>query len=279
MKQEDVTALAGLFNVTAEDVKAADENGGLSELINGFTTSTKLIPMKDYPTLESNLKRQAFMELDKTNLPKEVFTYVKGAVLEQTEKGLAKKHGIESYQNLDDLVEAIITTKTKPASDDETKKLKDRIVELEVNHKSELENVSKTFNNRFIDTELNRAISELPIEAEGAKLDNQQEIVRAMVKSKFNFAIENDKIVTLKDGKPVTDVKLDPIPLKEVVYGFAKDYVNLRPEQGGRGDKSSTNGSREIDFEKYCIDNGIKPNSVEMVKARRDLETKGYTFK
>jgi hypothetical protein len=278
MKDIDVTALAGLFNVTAEDVKAADENGGLSELINGFTTSTKMIPVKDYPTLEANLKRQAFMELDKAHLPKEVFTYVKGAVLEQTEKELAKKHGIESYQNLDDLVEAIITTKAKPASDDETKKLKERIVELETNHKNELENVSKTFQNRFIDTELNRAISELPIEAEGNKLDNQQEIVRAMVKSKFDFTIENDKIVTFKDGKPVTDVKLDPVPLKDVVYGFAKDYVNLRPEQGGRGDKSSTNGSRKIDFEKYCIDNGIKPNSVEMVKARRELESKGYTF-
>jgi len=278
MKDIDVTALAGLFNVTAEDVKAADENGGLSELINGFTTSTKMIPVKDYPTLEANLKRQAFMELDKAHLPKEVFTYVKGAVLEQTEKELAKKHGIESYQNLDDLVEAIITTKAKPASDDETKKLKERIVELETNHKNELENVSKTFQNRFIDTELNRAISELPIEAEGNKLDNQQEIVRAMVKSKFDFTIENDKIVTFKDGKPVTDVKLDPVPLKDVVYGFAKDYVNLRPEQGGRGDKSSTNGSRKIDFEKYCIENGLKPNTIEIVKARRELESKGYTF-
>ncbi len=278
MKQEDVTALAGLFNITAEDVNTAIENGTVSELINGFTTNTKLIPMKDYPTLEVNLKRQAFMELDKAHLPKEVFSYVKGAVLEQTEKELAKKHGVESYQNLDDLVEAIITTKAKPASDDETKKLKERIVELETNHKSELENVSKTFQNRFIDTELNRAISELPIEAEGAKLDNQQEIVRAMVKSKFNFTIENDKIVTFKDGKPVTDVKLDPVPLKDVVYGFAKDYVNLRPEQGGRGDKSSTNGSRKIDFEKYCIENGLKPNTIEIVKARRELESKGYTF-
>ena len=275
MKQEDVTGFAALFNISAEDVKAADENGGLSEMIDGFVQNHKIIPLKDYPTLEANLKRQAFMELDKTNLPKEVFKYVKGSVLEQTEKVLAEKYGVAEYQDLDSLVEEIIKTKMKTPSDGEAQKLKDRITELETNHKTELESVSKTFDNRFIDMELNRAIDELPIEAEGDKLKNQQEVVRAMVKARHAFAVDNDKILTLRDGKPVTDTKLDPVPLREVVYMVAKDYVNLRPEQGGRGDKSSTNGSRKINFAEYCEKNGIRPNSVELVKAKRELEAKG----
>ena len=69
LKEQDVTALAALFGLTAENVNTAIENGTVSELISGFTTNTKLIPVKDYPTLEANLKRQAFMDLDKTNLP------------------------------------------------------------------------------------------------------------------------------------------------------------------------------------------------------------------
>lgn len=275
MKEQDVTVFAALLGLSAEDVKTADENGGLSEMIEGFSQNHKIIPLKDYPTLEANLKRQAFMELDKTNLPKDVFKYVKGAVLEQTEKGLAEKYGVTDYQDLGSLVEEIIKTKMKTPPDGEAQKLKDRIVELEANHKTELESVSKTFDNRFIDMELNRAINELPIEAEGDKLKNQQEVVRAMVKAKHAFAVENDKILTIRDGKTVTDTKLDPVPLSEVVYGVAKDYVNLRPEQGGRGDKSSTNGSRKINFAEYCEKNGIPRNSIQQSNAKRELESKG----
>ena len=277
MKQEDVTALAGLLNVTAEDVEAAKE-GGLSELINSFLPTVKIMPVKDFDTFTENLKRQAITELDKTKLPRDVFEYVKGSVLEQKEKALAKQYNVTDYQNFDNLVEEIIKTKMKTPPDGEAQKLKDRIIELEDQHKAELANVSKTFDNRFIDMELNRAIDELPIEAEGDKLKNQQEVVRAMVKAKHAFAVDNDKILTIRDGKPVTDTKLDPVPLSEVVYGVAKDYVNLRPEQGGRGDKSSTNGSRKINFEEYCVKNNIRPNSVELVKAKRDLEAKGYTL-
>lgn len=276
MKQEDVTALAGLLNSTADDVKAADENGGLSKLIDSFLPTVKMMPVKDFETFTENLKRQAITDLDKTKLPREVFEYVKGSVLEQKEKTLAKQYNVTDYQNFDNLVEEIIKTKMKTPPDADTQKLKDRIVELEEQHKSELANVSKTFDNRFIDMELNRAINELPIEAEGDKLKNQQEVVRAMVKAKHAFAVENDKILTIRDGKTVTDTKLDPVPLSEVVYGVAKDYVNLRPEQGGRGDKSSSGGLGVINFTKYCEDNHLKPNSLELLKAKKDFEAKGY---
>jgi len=274
MKQEDVTALAALLNRTAEEVKAAEE-GGLSKLIDEFLPTVKVMPVQDFETLTENLKRQAITELDKTKLPRDIFEYVKGSVLEQKEKTLAKQYNVTDYQNFDSLIEEIIKTKMKTPPDVDTQKLKDRIIELEDQHKAELANVSKTFDNRFIDMELNRVIDELPIEAEGDKLKNQQEVVRAMVKARHAFAVDNDKILTLRDGKPVTDTKLDPVPLREVVYMVAKDYVNLRPEQGGRGDKSSTNGSRKINFAEYCEKNGIRPNSVELVKAKRELEAKG----
>lgn len=276
MKDIDVTALAGLLGSTAENVKSAEENGGLSELINGFTGANKVIPVKDYPTLEANLKRQAFMDLDKTNLPKEVFAYVKGSVLEKTEKELAKKHGIAEYQNLDDLVEAIITTKVKTPSDDEVKQLKQRIVDIETESKAKLDQVSKTFETRFINTDLLRAVSELPIDADGDKLKNQQEIVIAMAKQKLEWRMEGDRTVAYRDGKLVSDSKLDPIPAKEVIADLAKDYVNLRHEQGGRGDQSSTNGSKTISFADYCEKNGIKPNTIEMAVAKRKFETEGY---
>lgn len=275
MKETDVTALAALLNRTAEEVKAAEE-GGLSKLIDEFLPTVKVMPVQDFETLTENLKRQAITELDKTKLPRDIFEYVKGSVLEQKEKALAKQYNVTDYQNFDSLIEEIIKTKMKTPPDDEVKRLKDRIVELEDSHKNELSNVSKTFDNRFIDMELNRAIGELPIEAEGDKLKNQQEVVRAMVKAKHSFTVDNDKILTIRDGKPVTDTKLDPVPLNEVVYMVAKDYVNLRPEQGGRGDKSSSGGAGIINFTKYCEDNHLRPNSLEMLKAKKDFEAKGY---
>jgi len=276
MKQEDVAALAGLLNSTAEEVGHAVENGTVSELINGFLPTVRIFAEKDFQTLSENLKRQALMEIDKTKLPKDIYDYVKGSVLEKAEKTLARQYGVDKYEGFDNLVEEIIKTKSKTPSDEETKALKQRIIEIETDYKSRLEMERKSYENRFIDAELNRVIGEIPIDAEGAKLENQQEIVRAMVKSKFAFNIDNDRILAVKDGNPVTDSKLDPVPLKDVIYNFAKDYVNLRPDQGGRGDSSSTKGSRTIDFADYCQKNGIMPNTMEMVKAKNDLESKGY---
>lgn len=276
MKQEDVAALAGLLNSSAEEVSQAIENGTVSEIINGFLPTVKIFPQRDFETLSENLKRQAIAELDKTKLPREVFEYVKGSVLEKAEKTLAKQYGITDYQGLDNLVENIITTKTKTSPDEETKALKQRIVEVENEYKTKLEQERKGFESRFIDTELKRVVSELPIDAEGTKLENQQEIVMAMVKAKFDFSMDNNRIQAVKEGKPITDRKLDPVPLKEVVYNFAKEYVNLRPEQGGRGDSSSTNGSRTINLAEYCEKNNIPPNSVQLIMAKKELEAKGY---
>lgn len=279
MKQEDVTALAALLNTTAENVSQAIEEGKVSELITGFATTNQVMPKDDFAILRDNLKKQALSEIDKTKLPKDVYDYVKGSVLEKTEKELARQYGVAEYTNLNGLVEEIIKTKTKTTPDEETSKLKQRIVEIENEKKTEVESVRKTFENKFIDTELNRVIAELPIDAEGEKLVNQQRIVRAMIKETFNFQLEGDGIMAIKDGKPVQDTKLDPVPIREVISQFAKDYVNLRPEQGGRGDSSSLEGTRVVDFAEYCEKNNIRPNSVEMVKAKRELEAKGYKFK
>lgn len=280
MKENDVTALAALFGATAEDVSQAIESGTVSDLINKFSSTTKILPEKDFQILSENLKKQALLELDKTKLPKDVYDYVKGSVLEKTEKELARQYGVSDYVNLNGLVEQIIQTKSKATPDDETKALKQRIQEIESEKNTAIESVRKTFENRFIDTELNRVISELPIDADGVKLDNQKEMIRTLVKSKIAFQLDEDKIMAIKDGNPITDSKLDPIPLKDVIYGFAKDYVTLRPEQGGRGDSSSTNNaSRVVDFAEYCQKNNIPPNSIQMVNAKKELEGKGYKIK
>jgi hypothetical protein len=277
MKQEDVVALAALLNSTAEDVKTAVDNGGVSELINGFLPTVKIMPERDFSTYSENLKRQAINELDKTKLPRDLYEYVKGSVLEKTERELAKKHGVaDGFTGMDELVEQIIKTKTKTAPDDETAKLKQRITEIENEWAGKLAIANKSFEDKFIDTELGRVIGELPIDAEGDKLTNQQKIVRAMLKESFTFSMDEGIPVAMKDGKAIQDSKLDPVPIKDVVYQFAKDYVNLRPEQGGRGSSSSTSGSRKMNFPEYCEKNHILPNSMEFFKAKSDLEAKGY---
>ena len=276
MKENDVAAFATLFNTTAENVNQAIENGTVSELINGFKTGNKIMPNADFDTFQTNLKRQALTELDKNNLPKDVYDYVKASVKEKTERQLAKQYGISDYQNLDHLVESIIKTKTNTTPDEDVKALKQRITDMEADHQLKIESIGKQHETRFIDNELKRVIGKLPIDADGAKLENQQEIVMAMVKAKFNFSIDGDNIVTFKDGKPVRDTKLDPVPMAKIIEEFAKDYVNLRLDQGGRGDSSSHNGSKTINFAEYCEKNGLRPNTIELVKAQKELLEKGF---
>ena len=103
---------------------------------------------------------------------------------------------------------------------------------METNHKTELEKVSKTFETRFINTELLRAVGELPIDAEGDKLKNQQEIVIAMAKQKIEFRMENDQTVGYREGKLISDSKLDPIPVKDVIAA-----IGARPLYGNRSGK------------------------------------------
>lgn len=275
MKENDVAELAGLLNVTAEEVNGAVENGTVSELINNFRGQTKIFANADFDTYQANLKKQALTELDKNNLPQPIYEYVKGSVLEKVERELAKEHGLQA-KPIKQLVEEIISTKTKTVPDDEVARLKARIVEIEQEYEGKLTHEKTAFERRFIDSEIERIINDLPIDAEGEKLNNQRDIVRTMVSQKYNFALENGQMTALKDGKPILDSKLDPVPLKDVVYGFAKDYVNLSPAKGGRGDASSTSASRSINFAEYCEKNGITPNSIEFVTKKRELEAKGY---
>lgn len=275
MKQEDVAALAGLFNSTAETVNQAVEDGKVSELITAFSNQNKVFSTADFDKFQDNLKKQALTELDKNNLPQPVYEYVKGSVLEKAEKDLAKAYGLER-KPLKELVEDIISTKTKTNPDDEVQRLKARIVEVENDYNTKLTTERSAFKQQFVNAELERIIGDLPIDAEGEKLTNQRDIVRTMLSQKIAFDYENGILTATREGKLVTDSKLDPVPVKDVIYEFAKNYVNLSPAKGGRGDSSSTSGSRTINFAEYCEKNGIMPNSMEFVGKKRELESKGY---
>lgn len=275
MNEKVVAELAGLLLSTAEEVNQALEKGSISDVINNFTSQVKIMSSPDFETFQKNLKVQALTELDKTNLPQPVYEYVKASTLEKLERDLAKEYGVQ-VKPVRQLIEDVITTKTKTNPDDETARLKQQIVDLEKTWSEKLNAEKTNFETRFVDNELERIISELPIDAEGEKLNNQREIVRTMVKGKLQFQMENGNIVPIKDGRPVVDNKLDPVPMKDVIYGFAKDYVNLSPVKGGRGDSSSQSGSRSINFAEFCEKNGIMPNSMELVTKRAELESKGY---
>ncbi len=276
MKKEDVVAIAGLLKITAEEVTKAIEDGGVSDLVAKYNDGNKIFSNNDFSVFQENLKRQAMLDLDKTKLPKDLYDYVKGSVLEKAEKGLAKKFGIAEFDGLDGLVDKIIETKSGTSPSEEVATLKKRITDIEAEWGVKLETERKSFTSKMVDGELRRAVDELPIDAEGVKLDNQKEIVMAMLKAKFEFSFDNDRVVANKDGKPVTDSKLDPVPVSTVIADFAKDYVTLRPDQGGRGSSSSQQGSKTINLTKYCEEHNIAPNTIAFVTTKAEFEKKGY---
>lgn len=274
-KEKSVAELAGLLLSTAEEVDRAIEDGTISDVIKNFTSQVKIMSNQDFDTFSKNLKSQALTELDKNNLPQPIYEYVKGSVLEKLEREIAKENGLTA-KPIKQLIEDVIVAKTKTNPDDESKRLKQQIVDLENEWSNKLNTAQTTFESKFIDNEIERLVGDLPIDAEGDKLDNQREIVRTMIKGKLQFKWDDGKIIPIKDGNAMVDSKLDPLPVKDVIYGFAKDYVNLSPEKGGRGDSSSSSGSRTLNFAEYCEKNNIQPNSMELVAKRNELLSKGY---
>ena len=274
MKENDVAKLASLFKTKPEVLSPLIEEG-LSEFIEKFESSHTIMPVADFEKFKENHKASVVNDLMTGEIPKPIYDRVKGTVLEMKEKDLAKRYGVDSFDGYDDLVSKIVESKAK--NPDDVNKLKAEIDKLTATHEEKIKGLEKGYNDRFVNLNLNKLINELPIDAEGVKLDNQREIVRTMVRSHFGFNIDGDRMVVTKDGQPITDSKLDPIPPIDVISSYAKDYVNLKsPGSGGRGDGSSTHTSlKSVSISKYLADNKIPVNGFEHAKVLKDFKEKG----
>lgn len=280
MKEEDVVALASLLGKEPEVVTKAIEEDGIGGFINDFKQGNRILSAEDFDKREANLRKSVIDEISiSDNVPKPIYDRVKGTVLEMVEKDLAKKHDVGDYENFDDLIGKLVT-KTKNPTETESE-LKERITQLTQEHEQKIGDLMKQNDDRFVRMRLNESVKNLPIDADGDKLNVQREIVNTMFSSNHRFEVRDDKVIVLqKNGeewKPVTDEKLDPIPVGDVLSEYAKGIVNLKsPGSGGRGDSSSTSNSKTVSVSKYLKENGIAENSLKWAEAYKKFKAEGY---
>jgi len=274
MKEQDVARLAVLLNKKPEDVNTALEDGGISEMIDELESGRVTYTTDDFETFKSNFKTELETEWASTGkIPKGIYDRAKGLALEVREKEIAREHGIDSWSGLDDLVAKISNKQAKNPED--VTKLKDQIDKLTADYESKILDLSTQNDQRFIESKINELVNNVPIDAKDKVLANQRKILKTMINSEIKFKVDSDNIVI--EGAPVSfkQNNLDPRPLQDVVNDFAKDYVSLSSGSGGRGDKSSTSTQTSVDFEKYCKDNGIRPNTPEHFAALKKFKDDG----
>jgi hypothetical protein len=281
MKENDVVALATLLNKKPEDVSAALEGDGIGGFINEFKTGNTIMSLTDFSKRETNLKDQVIGEIASSqSIPQPIYNRVKGDVLEMTEKKLAEKYKVDQYESFDDLINKLVTKAENPTSDAE---LKAQITKLTEEHSQEVDRLKNENNNRFVSLRVGEAVRGLNIDADGDKLNVQREIVSTMFNSNHKFEVDGDNVIVLrKKGdawEKVTDAKLDPIPVSDVLAEYAKGIVNLKSsDSGGRGDSSSTSSSKTVSASKYLKDNNLTEVSFGWAEAYKKFKAEGYTI-
>jgi len=297
MNEKDVTFFSTLLNEEAGNVETFAEEGTLGEKI----TALNLMNQSDVESLKTNLTKQVkedhvtemVEEAKKGNLDKELYKVIKGATLEMTEKELAKKYSIESYDNVNDLVSKAISKNKGRTDDTKTQELAQKIIDLQginenlVKEKDEAVTGAKNeYESKILQRDKTDMVNSIPFDfsdVEDGELDKttlqRKQIVSSVFDSKFTLAFQDDKIVVLdKEGNlqknPAT---LEPLPVSDVLKQIPIELgMKLRSlESGGQGGQSSGgNGQTKYasydEFEAECAKRSILPTSTKGIQMWTD---------
>lgn len=275
--------LGTLLNQKPEVVEAAFSNTDESVaegMLNNFITGNKIFTIPDYEKHNSNLladfEKELVVKAKSGKLSPELYGVIKGSVTEMNEKEIAKEFGITSYTNFADL---IAQAKAK-GSDKDTAKLLTDIDELKKENlriAEELKNSeskhSKEYSSKLVDVERESTLSKLqdeldyPVES----IKNQSKYLKLDFNSTHEVKYEDGKFVVYKDGKPVRNAALEPIPVYDVMKQFAIEngFKLKSPGEGGRGsDTPPASTSKYKGWSKQQIDEHVKPLLGDPEKAK-----------
>jgi len=292
MNEKDVTFFSTLLNEEAEAVKGYVEEGSLGDKI----AALNLMGQDQVETLKSNLTKQVkeshvselVEQAKKGDLNSDLYKVIKGATLEMTEKDLAKEFGVTEYTGINDLVSKAISKNKGQKDDTKIEELNQKVAELQginttlAQEKADAEkSIRSEYEGKILNRDLTDQISAIPFDltdVEDADLEKvttqRKTIVQTVFDSKYALKFDGDKaIVTDKDGNVVQNpVTLEPLPVSDVLKTIPAELgIKLKsPESGGRGGKSSGNGSAKFadinEFNKYCAEKGINPHGAEGIK-------------
>jgi len=269
--------LATLLNTTAENVenafKSADENA-FDVIVDSFSATRKVLTNTAIEQLKEDTKKDYVSELAvlaKTGqLPKEIHSPIKGAILEQATKDFSERYGIKDHAgNFEELIAKI--AKNDVNIDSERAKyaeLKSEHTKIVGDYEEKLKNSNKAVIDKLTAIEENNLLNSLSFDEEEAVIPKKRELLKTIVKAKYESRYdEKTGKVLLYDGDKVVKnpTTLEPIEPKDIYMSIGEEYgfKFKTPDNGGRGD-AGTNTPNKITKEAW--------------ETQRKAEGKGNTF-
>lgn len=298
MKDTDVAYFSEQLGLTKEIVEASIEDGTLSQRIKDSTKDQVVYKTQaEFDTFKTNHKTQIetayFSDLVakaiKGDIPRDLHTPIKGAALQQFEREMAKKHGVETYTDANDLIDQIVKTSANGKGDPllltQLQELKTANSKLVTEKEEAVQTTEKKYRTIALEKDKAELLGSVPFDFSNTKpdeLESSKLKIRTLLKSVFDAEHtlaynDNNKLIVMKGDQVLKDpATLEPLPAKEVFTSLAKEY-NLKlksPDNGGQGGSSSSNTdlpfSNGETFAKYCKDNNILQTSAAGIKLWAD---------
>lgn len=288
MEKNDVEFFGTLLNEKPEDVEQAVTDGTLSDKVKAL----KLMSSVDVDTLKTNLTKEVkenhigeLVEAAKGgNIDSDLYGVIKGAVIEKTERSLAKEHKIESFKGINDLVSQAISKNKGQTDDTKMQELNTKIKDLQVanvNLVSEKDTAVKDANTKADSRVLLRdkrdIVNSVPFDFSDVdqkdleKITGQRrQIVQSVFDARYDLVFKDEDVVVQdKEGNLVKNqATMEPITPSEVMNLIPVELgIKVKsPEGGGQGGSSSAGKgdapfASEAEFNAYCTEKGITPIS------------------
>jgi molybdopterin converting factor small subunit len=298
MKEQDVAYISEQFGIEKEIVEASVNDGTLGVRLQDSLSAKKIYSNEDFSKLLTNheveVKNNYFTELiekaKKGDIPNELHKPIKGATLQQLERDLSKKYNINEFNDLTDLVERAVKTKSANGStpieiESQISELKQANLRLVEEKENAVKTVESQYKQRFIDKEKVSALDVIPLDFSDIKtddIDKARAKTKTLIKSVFDaeyqldYDEQNRLVVKDREGKTLkNDATRDPLPVDDVMTRLAIEYgFKIKsPEKGGQGGKSSNNESgvfANMDaYAEWCAQKGIAQTSKEALEMYR----------
>lgn len=286
MKDNDVAFFVEQYGLSKEIVEASIEDGTLSQRIKDAQKNQVFYKNNDefeaFKTKHAaDVTNRYFTDLvtkaKQGDVPQELYAPIKGAALQQFERETAKKFGVDSYNDANDLIDKIIKSSANGNTDEklaqQIEELKNRNVEL-AREKDEAVNTAKSeFNNRLIERDMNELLNTVPFdfsdvksEEKESRIKKQQTLLRSVFSQEYKLDFDDQQRLVVKKGDEVVKNQntYDPVNPKDVFVNLAKEYgMKLTsPDTGGQGGQSSGQSKGQYksveDFQEQMKSKGIK---------------------
>ena len=297
MKDNDVASIQEQFGLTKEIVEASELDGTLGQCIkDSMKDKTVYTP----ETLEAFKRNHAadvttkyFSDLvdkaKKGDVPTELYAPIKGAAYQQLERDLGKKHSVNEYSDVNDLIDKIIKSSANGDINEELQRTIDELKGANVTLLEEKEGAVKSVRDEYMSKALTRdkgdLLKTIPFDYTGVKSDelskvkqNTETILQSVFDREHTLTYDDKNRLVVMKGDEVlkNQATFDPLDPKDVFLSLAKEY-NIKlasPDNGGQGGNSSEGSNSAFTnadtFTKWCTEKGISPLSAEGLKAWKE---------